>query len=85
MQPNQVLGRTPVAASIAQALATLTPARRSEPRSRPKEADSGPRLFGDPLTDEVAPPLPQFIHLSISLGGGRFRPAAFGYLPQEQH
>jgi len=55
MQPNQVLGRTPVAASIAQALATLTPARRSEHRSRPKEADRGPRLFGGPLTDEVAP------------------------------
>lgn len=48
MQPNQVLGRTPVAASITQALTTLTPARPSEPRSTPKEAERGPRLFRRP-------------------------------------
>lgn len=56
-QRSQVRGRTMVAASISQALATLTPVRWSEPRprSRPKEADRGYRLLGGPLTDEVAP------------------------------
>lgn len=85
MQRRQVLGRTSVAASNSGSPRDPDPARWSEPRTKPGEAHRGLRLFGGPLTDEVAPLLQQTIHLSVSLGGGCLRAAAFGYPLREQH